>query len=1301
MTDTAEQINYITDKLSFLSLKVQKNNHQGLYDINKICESVFLHLLNCSYDYNLKDANNILYTNFPAIDLIDHDEELVIQVTSTTTTQKIYNSIKKLKSLEDFSSYKLKMCYISEKPKFSKKQLNNIAEKGLTTSDLISIDDIIKVATSNNEKRKAIYTLLLQRIDSKAFTLDVKGYFEKFETKLNQENTNKFSSYDHEFKSFIDSDNNILEIFAIGGNGKSHLLKHFSTLESEYTPIVFTKQDNVEADLKNLDPTQKYLFIYDDIDRFLDKSINSIFSTVINNGYKIVISYRLASKPLVKNEILRFRDGLKSKELYMTWSKDEIKDLILLLRPNSDKDEIESIAAQFNSNPYLITQAIKGHIETIKDFAKNMLDDIKVALEKYKLKDIEIEEFLFRIALLSPCPKLLIDNDQEKYVNELIKIGILRELNNKIRFNPDILGDIYLASFVKENEIRYEEIVREYIKNHLELMITNLSYILTYETSNSLEAFFKKVINDWNKNEDFKSSNLKILYRIASYAPLESFLYLKKITECKTAKENEHPKLGFMAEFFSKISYEGDFNNSDEHINLGSIVPIIEILIREFKSEKDLGKLKIKHLISYLVSPKLLSLPEPYYANHTLNFVFKNILTPYPTKSNDAVIEALEEMEKWLNESSLDFKKLDFLKNAISNLLRGMIIFSDRNKAIEFDTSKENVKKVLDKAKNITLFMLRNTNINLKYIALDILDNTGNNINQEFENSFNEEYFNKVIIELFKELEKQITQIDDFIFLSKLDRVLLNIITFRKNKNEAFKLFIRTPKSDIFIFNQILIGETYIIYNLEEFIANYYKQEQENIEKWVTDNYYNKRDMDISENEKILYNNFIKTYKTLDEFVQFINSLHFIENIFIPYQFDKLLRYWYKEEPSIFNELDINKILELNNDNAANLIKQFMLENELISLDIDIIDELTDIQDLEKYVRISLKRNDIFVYKRLLKIFRKETKKNIEWFVNISFMNIFFQIQEDISIYNLYKLSIIELLDLVIQYRFSPSIYLIFILEKLSQSNIPFELIKNKIEKILYIPSNQEDIEEIEIDSEDNLKKIFNFLAYSLEDIFARTFLKLYFNGEFTLCIKEQKNNPKECYIIKDYIKNYEDYKMFIQLVLYYYNNFTYTIGNDELQKSYKIDINYFFMGLNNEYFTNYFEELIENNNKEESIILLNAIPLKLDYKEILVRALNFLEDEMLDEDIISLLQKDIYPKEVYEKFLNENVYIHGLLNHFDFMKEKVNNELDLLSFISENLSNINISAQIDEIIDYLKDTEKTIREMSLERKIR
>jgi hypothetical protein len=326
--------------------------------------------------------------------------------------------------------------------------------------------------------------------------------------------------------------------------------------------------------------------------------------------------------------------------------------------------------------------------------------------------------------------------------------------------------------------------------------------------------------------------------------------------------------------------------------------------------------------------------------------------------------------------------------------------------------------------------------------------------------------------------------IDDFIFLSKLYKVLLNIITFRKNKSEALNLLIKIPRSDIFVFNQILIGETYIIYNLEEFIMHYSNQEQEDIQKWINDNYYDKRDINISENERNLYNNFIETYKTVEEFIQFINSLHFSEGGVVSSRFNKLLEYWYKEKPNIFNELSINKISEIIYSNVIDVIKQFMLENELIRLDIDNIDESTDIEDLKRYMDFFLRKKEILEYKKLLEIFKKETKENIKWFVDNSFINIFFQIQEDISTYNLYKSYILELLDLIIKYRFTTSIYLTFILEKLSQSIIHTELVKNKIKEILYIPSNEENIEEIEIDSEDNLKKIFSFLGYTLEDIF-------------------------------------------------------------------------------------------------------------------------------------------------------------------------------------------------------------------------
>ena len=68
-----------------------------------------MHLLNCSFNYKLEDANRVLYSDFPAIDLIDHSNKIVVQVTSTLTSQKIYNSINKLKGLKDISPYKLKL----------------------------------------------------------------------------------------------------------------------------------------------------------------------------------------------------------------------------------------------------------------------------------------------------------------------------------------------------------------------------------------------------------------------------------------------------------------------------------------------------------------------------------------------------------------------------------------------------------------------------------------------------------------------------------------------------------------------------------------------------------------------------------------------------------------------------------------------------------------------------------------------------------------------------------------------------------------------------------------------------------------------------------------------------------------------------------------------------------------------------------------------------------------------------------------------------------------------------------------
>jgi hypothetical protein len=190
-----------------------------------------------------------------------------------------------------------------------------------------------------------------------------------------------------------------------------------------------------------------------------------------------------------------------------------------------------------------------------------------------------------------------------------------------------------------------------------------------------------------------------------------------------------------------------------------------------------------------------------------------------------------------------------------------------------------------------------------------------------------------------------------------------------------------------------------------------------------------------------------------------------------------------------------------------------------------------------------------------------------------------------------------------------------------------------------------------------------------LDDIFARIFWKLYYNVQFNQYI--EKHNIEECYLIKDYIKSYEDYKKFIQLVLYYYNNFAYTIEKEGLIENYKIDINYFFSGLKNENFTKYLEELIEDKNKDELLILLNVIPVESNHKEMLVNTLNFLENDIPDEDLIAILKKDIFPKKEYENFLNKKSYTDEIISPFNIANDGINKKIDILTYVSNNLSNL------------------------------
>mgnify|MGYP007014609468 FL=1 len=71
-----------------LQHNIENLNSISLYDINKIYEDVFAKILNVAFNWKLRNANEYI-KNYPAIDLYDDTNKIVIQVTSNLDNKKL------------------------------------------------------------------------------------------------------------------------------------------------------------------------------------------------------------------------------------------------------------------------------------------------------------------------------------------------------------------------------------------------------------------------------------------------------------------------------------------------------------------------------------------------------------------------------------------------------------------------------------------------------------------------------------------------------------------------------------------------------------------------------------------------------------------------------------------------------------------------------------------------------------------------------------------------------------------------------------------------------------------------------------------------------------------------------------------------------------------------------------------------------------------------------------------------------------------------------------------------------------
>ena len=88
------RIKEIKAKLAWLAQYVKFNNQDGMTDINKAVEDFFCGLLNIIFNASLENMNYV-QRDYPAVDLGDEENRLAVQVTSTSSRDKIIHTLDK------------------------------------------------------------------------------------------------------------------------------------------------------------------------------------------------------------------------------------------------------------------------------------------------------------------------------------------------------------------------------------------------------------------------------------------------------------------------------------------------------------------------------------------------------------------------------------------------------------------------------------------------------------------------------------------------------------------------------------------------------------------------------------------------------------------------------------------------------------------------------------------------------------------------------------------------------------------------------------------------------------------------------------------------------------------------------------------------------------------------------------------------------------------------------------------------------------------------------------------------------
>jgi hypothetical protein len=303
--------NYIAEKLEILSFRIKTSGKLNLLDLNIHSETLYRDFLNIIYDYNL-EPSNVGKSNYEAIDLIDKETKLVLQVSATATTTKINDTLKKAKIKELAKlDYHIKFVFIADEAK-KLRDKTYLNENNINFDSKIDILDKVTILESVSQltidKITSVYDLMQKEFGERPDTIKLSSNLAAIVNFLAKENlgniVNKIQLNEYgieekiEFNSLIDIKESTFDEYKIYygildriygefiREGTNKTLSVFRKITSFYEKVMVVKGlTNVERFFNIIEKVEEYVMKSDLLKEIPEDEIDMCVRIIVVDAF--------------------------------------------------------------------------------------------------------------------------------------------------------------------------------------------------------------------------------------------------------------------------------------------------------------------------------------------------------------------------------------------------------------------------------------------------------------------------------------------------------------------------------------------------------------------------------------------------------------------------------------------------------------------------------------------------------------------------------------------------------------------------------------------------------------------------------------------------------------------------------------------------------------------------------------------------------------------------------------------------------------------------------------------------------